>query len=346
MGRWISGWFWGVARWCLFRMNAERAHRLTIASLACAPRLARKGLRVLLGPTTVQRPTRLGPLCLRGPIGLAAGLDKDGEAVEVWPALGFGFIEVGSVTFHPQSGNPQPRLFRLPNEGALINRMGFNNEGAVAMATRLRALKDRGRWPHIPVGVNIGKSKITPISEAVEDYVASAEVLKDVADYLVINVSSPNTPGLRGLQDSETLNAIIRGVQAAAKGVPLLVKLSPDLDDAGLDAAVNTAIDCGCTGIIATNTTLQRPGKTDELDQTGGLSGAPLWPIAQARITRVLASANGRIPVIGSGGVCSAPQARTLLDAGCVAVQLYSGLIFHGPGLVHQINDALVERSQ
>jgi dihydroorotate dehydrogenase len=194
------------------------------------------------------------------------------------------------------------------------------------------------------VGVNIGKSKITPVEDAVEDYASSARVLGDVSDYLVINVSSPNTPGLRGLQDADTLRAIIQAVQSAAVDVPLMIKLSPDLDDDGLDAAVETAVACGCTGIIATNTTLQRPADTGRLGEAGGLSGAPIWPLAKSRIERVLATANGRVPVVGSGGIHSAAQVQQLLDAGCVAVQLYSGLIFDGPGLVHSINDALEPR--
>jgi len=345
MRRTLTQLIWRLARAVLFLMSAERAHRLIVGSLALAPRKARQLLRLLMGPTTVQQPIRLGPLCFRGPVGLAAGLDKDGEAIEAWPALGFGFLEVGTVTWHPQPGNPQPRVFRLVDEQGLINRMGFNNHGARALAERLGALRNAGRWPHIPVGVNIGKSRVTPVEEAVEDYASSARVLSDVVDYLTINVSSPNTPGLRSLQQADSLSEIIRAVQAAAEAVPVLVKFSPDLDDDALDVAVETAVACECAGIIATNTSLQRPGSAERLGEAGGLSGAPIWPISRERIQRVLDTARGRIPVIGAGGIHTAIQVRELLDAGCTAVQLYSGLVFHGPGLTHSINDGLVEDS-
>ncbi len=345
MRHWLTRLIWTLTRAVVFRLSAERAHRWIMGGMGFAPMLAKRLLRLLLGPTATQRPIRLGPLCLRGPVGLAAGLDKDGEAILVWPTLGFGFIEVGSVTWHPQPGNPKPRLFRLVPERGLINRMGFNNHGAQAMADHLTELRQSGRWPHIPVGVNIGKSKITPLEEAVADYESSARVLKDVADYLVINVSSPNTPGLRGLQHGEILREIIQAVTTVAEGLPVLVKLSPDLDDEGLDAAVQTAVDCQCAGIIATNTTLQRPDTTGRLDEDGGLSGTPIWPISRQRIQRVLERTAGRIPVVGSGGIDSASKAQELLDAGCIAVQVYSALVFRGPGLIHEINKGLSTES-
>jgi dihydroorotate dehydrogenase len=280
-------------------------------------------------------------LTLRGPIGLAAGLDKDGEAITFWPSLGFGFIEIGTVTALAQAGNPQPRLFRLKNERALINRMGFNNEGSEALAETLSDLRSTGRWPDVPVGANIGKSKITPLDEATSDYLKSVERLRDYVDYFTVNVSSPNTPGLRALQQSDALSNLLNTVVPAAGSIPVFVKFSPDLDDHALKEAVDIAVAANCAGIIATNTTNSRPETTGRLDQAGGMSGAPLWPLAKEQIQRIIQATDRRIPVIGAGGVRSASQAQELLDMGCVAVQLYSGLVFEGPGLIHTINDGL-----
>ena len=332
---------WWLTRPILFLMSAERAHRLVLGILAAAPRLHSLVVRLLGGRARAFEPIQLGTLTLAGPVGLAAGLDKDGEAIPFWPALGFGFIEVGTVTALAQAGNPGPRLFRLKPERALINRMGFNNEGSEALAETLRTLRESGRWPHVPVGANIGKSKVTPLEQAHEDYLQSVERLKPYADYFTVNVSSPNTPGLRDLQQSEALSSLLKAVVPACGELPVFVKFSPDLDDAALDDAVEIAIESGCTGIIATNTTNSRPDNTGRLNETGGLSGAPLWPLAQSRIQRILDCAGGRIPVIGAGGIRSAEQAQALLDMGCIAVQLYSGMIFEGPGLIHRINDGL-----
>jgi dihydroorotate dehydrogenase len=332
---------WRLTRPFLFMLNAERAHRLVMSTLSAAPRLHGFFIRILVGPPRRFSPIMVGGLRLAGPVGLAAGLDKDGEAVSFWPALGFGFIEMGTVTCHAQEGNPGPRLFRLKPEGALINRMGFNNEGAAALAERLAAIRAAGRWPNIPVGANIGKSKITPLENAIDDYLESVRVLAPVVDYFTVNVSSPNTPGLRKLQEAEPLHALLSAVVAAAKELPVLVKFSPDLDDSALSGAVKVAITSGCSGIIATNTTCSRPLTTGRLDETGGMSGAPLWPLSRARLQLILDEANGAIPVIGAGGIRTAAQAQELLDAGCAAVQLYTGLIFEGPGLIHQINDGL-----
>ncbi len=339
--RWLLNISWWLIRPLLFLLDAERAHRLVLGGMGMAPGLHRVGLRVMGGAPTPTEPLTLGPLKLRGPIGLAAGLDKDGEAIEAWPALGFGFLEVGTVTWHPQPGNSQPRLFRLKAERGLINRLGFNNHGATALAGRMRRLREADRWPDVPVGANIGKSRVTPLEEAVEDYLSSVGVLREVADYFTVNVSSPNTPGLRDLQHGEHLRALLGEVCEAAGKVPVMVKLSPDLSDEDLGGAVDIAVEAGCAGIITTNTTLQRPGSTGRLGQAGGMSGAPLWPIAEIQIGKTLRFAGGRIPIIGAGGVHTPAQARALLDAGCVAIQVYSGLIFSGPGLIHRLNDAL-----
>jgi dihydroorotate dehydrogenase len=332
---------WALGRPLLFSLDAERAHRMVLGSLGCMPRLHAAGISTVTRSCAPSLACKLGPLELASPVGLAAGLDKDGEAIEVWPSLGFGFVEIGTVTAHPQPGNPAPRLFRLKAERGLINRMGFNNHGSEALATRLRALREAGRWPSIPVGVNIGKSKITPLDDAADDYLMSIRRVRELADYVVINVSSPNTPGLRELQRGDHLPRLLGAVVPEAEGCPLFVKFSPDLSDAELDQAVDAALSAGCTGIIATNTTNGRPGTTDRLGEGGGLSGAPLWPLARERIGRVLDRVGGRIPVVGVGGITGPEQAAELLAAGCAAVQLYSGLIFEGPGLIARINRGL-----
>lgn len=331
---------WAAARPALFTLDAERAHRLTIESLRDRPATMRGILESLGEAPAPGLATTIGPLTLKSPVGLAAGLDKDGEAIEIWPALGFGFVEIGTVTAHPQAGNPQPRLFRLARERALINRMGFNNKGSQALADTLRGLRERGLWPDVPVGANIGKSKITPLDEATDDYLTSIGRLNGLVDYFTVNVSSPNTPGLRQLQSAERLKALLGAVVPAAEA-PVMVKISPDLAEEDLDAAVEVAYQSGCLALIATNTTSSRPQTTGRLDEGGGMSGAPLWPLARRRIRRALAVADGRLPIIGVGGVRSAEQARALLDDGCAAVQLYTGLIFEGPGLVHRINRGL-----
>lgn len=335
---------WRLSRPLLFQLDAERAHRFIVGSLGRAPRLA----ATLLGATALTPPTELackvGPLDLRSPIGLAAGLDKDGEAIPSWAALGFGFVEVGTVTAHAQDGNPQPRLFRLPAHHALINRMGFNNHGSAALAARLRRLRQSGGWPEIPVGANIGKSKITPLDEAVEDYLTSVSLLDELVDYLTVNVSSPNTPGLRELQQRERLAPLLEAV-ANRSSVPVFVKLAPDLEEAALHEAVEVAVDSGCAGIIATNTTNTRPVEDPLCEEAGGFSGRPLWPLAHERVRQVIEAASARVPVIGVGGVDSVERAQALLDLGCAAVQLYSALIFEGPSLVSRLNRGLAASS-
>lgn len=329
---------WRLLRPLLFSLDAERAHRLVLGGLGALPRLSGALLGALAGPPAASLACRLGPLALAGPVGLAAGLDKDGEAITVWPSLGFGFVEIGTVTAHPQPGNPRPRLFRLPAERALINRMGFNNEGSEALALRLRRLRESDRWPAVPVGANIGKSKITPLEEAPDDYVTSVRRLRPWVDYLTVNVSSPNTPGLRDLLQVEALSRLLGAVVPEAGDRPVFLKLSPDSAGEDLAAIVEVAAGAGVAGLIATNTTITRPGDTGRTGEAGGLSGAPLWPLARERIREVLALSAGRLPVIGVGGIERAEQAAELLALGCAAVQLYTGLIFHGPGLVRRIN--------
>ncbi|MCB9777375.1 MAG: quinone-dependent dihydroorotate dehydrogenase [Alphaproteobacteria bacterium] len=334
---------WTLARPLFFSMDAERAHRLVVGSLHQTGRLSEAVLGTLAGPPPASLARDLGPLRIAGPVGLAAGLDKDGEATTVWPAMGFGFVELGTVTAHAQPGNDRPRLFRLVDERGLINRMGFNNHGSAALADALRVLREGDRWPKVPVGCNIGKSKVTPLDDdaVAQDYLTSVERLRALADYFTVNVSSPNTPGLRSLQAVEPLRKLVGTVVPAAGDVPVFVKLAPDFEPDELRPVVDGIIAEGATGIIATNTTISRPGTTDRLGEGGGLSGAPLWPLARARIETVLDAAAGRVPVVGVGGISTSAQARELLDLGCAAVQLYSGLIFEGPGLVARIHREL-----
>ncbi|MBM76654.1 MAG: dihydroorotate dehydrogenase (quinone) [Proteobacteria bacterium] len=331
---------WKMTRPVLFSMDAEKAHMLIIENLQNSPKWTQALLD--LEPTDSSLSTSLAGIPLRSPIGMAAGLDKDGVAIPVWPKLGFGFIEIGTVTAHPQEGNPKPRLFRLKKEKGIINRMGFNNHGSAALATTIKTLKSQDLWPSIPVGANVGKSKITPLDKAGEDYKTSIERLQGLVDYFTINVSSPNTPGLRELQSAEKLKLLLEQALPSAGQTPVFVKFAPDMADEDLSEALETIIELGCSGVIATNTTNQRPNTTDRLTQGGGLSGDPLWPIARPKIEQILNQVEGRIPVVGVGGVNSVERAQELLNMGCTAVQLYSALIFEGPGLINKINKGLI----
>jgi dihydroorotate dehydrogenase len=271
-------------------------------------------------------------------VGLAAGMDKNGVALPAWPALGFGFVEVGTVTAHAQPGNDRPRLFRLRDSEAVINRMGFNNAGAAALAARLRAL---GRLP-VPLGISLGKSKVTPIEQAVEDYLTSYELVRPYADYIAVNVSSPNTPGLRTLQDRAHLEAIL---SALVGKVPVLVKIAPDLTDPAIAEALQACVDHGAAGVIATNTTLGRDGlaPADQASaaQAGGLSGRPLTERAHKVVDFVHRETGGTLPIIGVGGILDPDDAVRLVDAGASLVQLYSGFIYRGPALVRAVARAV-----
>jgi dihydroorotate dehydrogenase len=273
-------------------------------------------------------------------VGLAAGMDKDGLALKAWPALGFGFVEVGTVTRHAQPGNPRPRLFRLRDSGAIINRMGFNNEGADALAARLADLGPIG----VPLGISIGKSKVTPVEEAVGDYVHSMRALRRFADYVAINVSSPNTPGLRGLQDRAMLDELVGALQAESGGTPLLVKIAPDLTDEAIGEVLQVCADHSVAGLIATNTTIAREGlalrDAARAVEAGGLSGRPLTGRAREVVGFIHRQAP-ELPVIGVGGISSVDDAKRMLDAGASLLQLYTGFIFGGPSLVRAINREL-----
>jgi dihydroorotate dehydrogenase len=324
----------------LFSLDAETAHHFTVGLLGCVSCLD-AALRPFRAYRRHSKPISLFGLTFQNPIGLAAGLDKNGVALPAWAALGFGFIEIGTVTAKAQPGNPKPRIFRLPEQRALINRLGFNNDGADAIAKRLRALRRTGRWPAVPVGINIGKSRATPLEQATDDYLYSFRILQQFGDYITLNVSSPNTPGLRDLQEpgklSELLCAISKEAGRAQK--PVLVKLSPDLTRAELKAFLAVCEENGVSGIIATNTTLDHSSVPRRLDQSGGLSGAPL----RARSTELVReiSAQSRIPVIASGGIFDAQSAREKFQAGAVLIQLYTGFVYRGPELLREIMDSL-----
>ena len=275
------------------------------------------------------------------PIGLAAGLDKNGIALPAWAALGFGFIEIGTVTAKAQPGNPKPRIFRLPEQQALINRLGFNNDGADAIAQRLAALRESGRWPAVPVGINIGKSRTTPLEQATDDYLYSFRMLRDFADYITLNISSPNTPGLRELQEPEKLSELLHAIgnEAGTTQKPLVVKISPDVSDAELKAILAVCEENGVSGIIATNTTLDHSSIAPQLDQAGGLSGAPLRDKSTALVREI--AAQSKIPVIASGGIFDAESAQEKFQAGAQLIQLYTGLVYRGPQLLREIMDSL-----
>ncbi len=329
---------WPWIRPLVFALAAEPAHDLAMRTV----RVLGSTVGPLLDePSPPGLDVRLGPLTLPNPVGLAAGLDKDGVGVDFWPTLGFGFVEVGTVTAYPQPGNPRPRLFRFPEARALVNRLGFNNEGSEALAGRLRALRQAGRWPRVPIGANIGKSKVTPLDEAPADYAMSARRLGGLVDWFTVNVSSPNTEGLRKLQDADSLGQVLDAVLVEARDTPVLVKLAPDLTDEAIHDAVGIAKKAGVTGIVATNTTITRPGVTTT--EAGGLSGRPLWTLARDRIAAVVAAADG-LPVVGVGGIETASQIAELLELGCTAIQLYTSFVYEGPGLPRRLTRALAAR--
>jgi dihydroorotate dehydrogenase len=337
----------------LFRLDPEVAHNLIISLMQHASPPA--VLRGLYGYTHPLLASRVWNLDFTSPIGLAAGLDKNGMAIDALAACGFSHVEIGTVTGQGQPGNPKPRLFRLIEDHAVINRMGFNNQGAAAVAARL-TVRYATRRPGCVLGINLGKSKVVDLGAALGDYEISVRALGALADYVVVNVSSPNTPGLRDLQGEAHLRPLLAGVRATldavAPGKPLLLKIAPDLSDDGIDAAVDVALETGCNGLIATNTTITRGGlrtssaRVDSIG-AGGLSGAPLRLRATAVLARVarrvLAQpASRRVPVIGVGGVDSAQAAWEKLGHGATLVQIYSAMVYHGPGLVAQINRGLV----
>ncbi len=341
-----------ILRPLLFRLPAELAHEIAMTALRVAQALppvcsalARGSVRDLALDTRV-----LG-LHLRSPVGLAAGFDKNAYAVDALAALGFGFIEAGTVTAHAQPGNPRPRLFRLPADRALVNRMGFNNHGAAAAAARLA--RRRGTV----VGVNIGKTKIATEAEAEDDFAASARAVAQIADYVVVNVSSPNTPGLRDLQAASKLAPILKRVRAeldeAKPGppTPLLVKIAPDLADDDVDAVVDLALEQKLDGIVATNTTIRRDGlrsppRVVEAAGNGGLSGPPVAARALDVVRRIRARAAERVVIVAAGGIENADDAWARIRAGASLVQIYTGFIYGGPRIASEIAAGLATRAR
>lgn len=328
-------------RTVLSRLDPENAHRGAARLIALAGRVPplRAALAATLGRPVAQGPVVLGRR-LGGRLGMAAGFDKDATMAAGLAALGFAFVEIGTVTAHAQPGNPRPRLMRLTGQRALVNRMGFNNHGAEAAATRLARLRRTAAGRRLVIGANIGKSKITPPEDAVTDYVASARAVAPYADYLVVNVSSPNTPGLRDLQATETLRPILSAVveqaaYAAGRDVPVLVKIAPDLADEDVEKVARLAVELDLAGVVATNTTIAHD------HGAGGLSGPPLLPRALEVVRRVREQLGPDRVIIGVGGVSSVEDARAMIAAGATLVQAYTAFIYAGPGWPGRVNRAL-----
>ncbi|WP_211747661.1 quinone-dependent dihydroorotate dehydrogenase [Paenibacillus sp. Marseille-Q4541] len=334
-----------------FAMDAEKAHHLVIGGLNKAGRvpgganLLRSMYRVR---ETADLATDLFGLHFPSPVGLAAGLDKNGEAVAGFSSIGFGFMEVGTVTPEAQPGNDKPRLFRLPQDEALVNRMGFNNQGAAAMATKLSALKDRP----IPIGINIGKNKVTANEDAPLDYRKCIQMLYPYADFFVVNISSPNTPDLRSLQHGSELSELLAAVmdqmkkesQKSGASKPVLVKIAPDVTEVELKYMVDTISKSGVSGIIATNTTISREGLTHEnAKETGGLSGKPLRDRSTEIISQIYRQTGGKLPIIGSGGIFTSKDAYDKIKAGASLVEIYTALIYEGPEINQRLHAGLRE---
>ena len=337
----------------LFRLPPETAHHLALKSLSF---LEPRTIKSIVGqefPSAPALTVNVLGLTFPNPVGLAAGFDKDGVALTQLAALGFGHIEAGTVTHHAQPGNPRPRLFRLPKDQALINRAGFNNAGAATFAERVRANR-----PNCVLGVSIGKSKITPLENAIDDYLASFETIYDIADYVAVNVSSPNTPQLRQLQQAEQLGSLLSALKSRNRELqtlvnrtaplPLLVKLSPDLNTDELEMVVEVVKRLEIDGIIVTNTTISRAGLNSTIQEVmacgeGGLSGKPLRTRSTQMISQLYQLTHGQVPLIGVGGIFTASDAWEKIAAGASLVQLYTGFIYEGPAVANRINEGLLE---
>ena len=330
----------------LFQLDEEVSHDVSIAALGCFG-CAPGSIRPLTGQGPAGRPVELMGLQFPNRLGLAAGLDKDAQAVEGLARLGFGFVEVGTVTPKAQPGNDKPRLFRLTRHQAIINRMGFNNQGVAAMTGRLEAVRRRNRLGGTLVGVNVGKNKDTPLECAVDDYVRCIEMVYPLADYLTINLSSPNTPGLRSLQSGDELERVLGGVAASreqlavahGRRVPLLVKVAPDLHREDVVEVARAIKAHGIDGVIATNTTVTRDGVADSpvAAEAGGLSGRPLTILARQKVAEFRQALGGDIPLIGVGGIVDRLAGEAMFAAGADLLQIYSGFIYSGPGLIRDL---------
>ena len=356
-----------LIRPALFTQDAEQIHNRMMRTLGWVGRheIACDALESFFGAPKL--PMNALGLTFPNPVGLAAGMDKHAEALPTWAALGFGFAELGAVTWHAQPGNPAPRVFRAIPDAAIVNRMGFNNPGAEALARRLAEWKARGRWPSHPVGINLGKSKITPLDRAAEDYASSLRVLWPHVDFFVINVSSPNTPNLRQLQDKAALDEILARVQEvqaqqaalaatgptlhATQRKPILVKVAPDLTFEALDEILELAGPRNVAGFVATNTTIARPQTQDPILQrvyaeAGGLSGRPLRARSTEVIRHLYRQTRGALPIMGVGGIFDAADAWEKITAGASLIQVYTGMVYEGPGIAKAIVGGLLERME
>jgi dihydroorotate dehydrogenase len=340
---------YALARPFLFGLDAETAHELTMEALA---RTQRTPLDCVFGSTRVDDPVTVAGLRFPNRVGMAAGLDKNARVIDALGAMGFGFVEVGTVTPLPQPGNPKPRMFRLPKANALINRLGFNNEGLDAFVANVQ--RARFRQNGGVLGLNIGKNAATPIEQATDDYLKGLEGVYPHADYVTVNISSPNTKNLRALQSDEALDALLSALaarreqlaQAQGRRVPLFVKIAPDLDENQVGVVAATLLRHGMDGVIATNTTLSRDAVKGlpHAEEAGGLSGAPVLQASNSVIRQLRAALGPTYPIIGVGGVMSAADAVSKLDAGANLVQIYTGLIYQGPALVRDAALALKAR--
>ena len=340
---------YALSRPFLFALDAERAHGLGLASLEAA---YRSGLNPLIAKPPKPLPTKAFGLTFPNPVGLAAGLDKNGAHIDALLALGFGFVEVGTVTPRPQPGNPKPRMFRLPQQEAVINRLGFNNEGVDALVRNVGKARRAGGL----LGINIGKNKDTPNESAEDDYVHCLRKVYGLADYITVNISSPNTAGLRELQEEQALRrlvSVLRDEQEAlashhGRRVPMLVKIAPDLSENDIDAAGRVLGDLGVDGVIATNTTIGREGVEGarHADEVGGLSGAPLLSRSTAVLRMLRTRLPESIPLVGVGGILHGADAATKQAAGATLVQVYTGLVYRGPALIGECVDALRRRKE
>ena len=335
----------------LFLQESEAAHNRVIGGLSLTGRLPLVPMLTDAVYGAPDLPVTVGGLRFPNPIGLAAGMDKHAAAVPMWERLGFGFAELGGVTQHAQLGNDAPRMFRAVEDRALVNRMGFNNPGAEAVAAALKQWRAREQWPAHPIGINLGKSKVTPLEKAAADYAFSFRTLQGLADFFVVNVSSPNTPNLRQLQDKSALDEILQTLREVNADVPLFIKIAPDLTWEAIDDVLELATTHSLTGIVATNTTIERPDTNDTAckkiyAETGGLSGAPLRDRSTEVIAHIFKHTEGKLPIIGVGGIFTAADAWEKIAAGASLVQVYTGLVYEGPSIAGDIVRGLKTRME
>jgi dihydroorotate dehydrogenase len=336
----------------LFLKDPEEAHELTLTVLARLGFL--EGVFENLYSVQDSRlETKVGSLKFSNPVGLAAGFDKNGKALGIWPGFGFGFIEMGAVTALAQPGNPKPRLYRLPKDSALINRLGFNNEGAEAIGAKLRDQKEKGQLPKIPLGINLGRSKIIETKDATKDYLFSFEKLYPFGDFFTLNVSSPNTPQLRDLQEKPHLDELLSAIQSKNRQLatelridpkPIFLKIAPDMEFSQLDQIIEIVLAQKLSGLAATNATaFLRETLVTPINEPGGLSGKPVRALVTSFVRHIYASTEGRLPIIGVGGIFTAEDAYEKITAGASAVQILTGFVYEGPGAVKRINQGLLK---